>query len=194
MNAELLAGNIAAHWVQAGVLGRRGVDWRIRLLNLNEPARAGWPRCTLTLIAIVAVAARAAVASRWSRRSRWPSAAVDVAASWSTKCLTWRRFIEPRRCPRSIRRGRLWRSSSPASSCDCCGCFTASSGSRDSAGSARQSPPPAVASALEAELGVSRALHPADRRPRSVDVRIASTDGRASRRIRRARSRRSSAP
>ena len=51
MNAELFAGNIAAHWIQAGVLATSAVI-AIRLLNLNEP-RARLAALHLTLVAIV---------------------------------------------------------------------------------------------------------------------------------------------
>jgi TonB family protein len=51
MNVELLAGNIAAHWVQAGVIATSAL-LAIRLLNFNEP-RARLAALHLTLVAIV---------------------------------------------------------------------------------------------------------------------------------------------
>ena len=51
MTAEWLAGNIAAHWIQAGVLAVSALI-AIRLLNLNEP-RARLAALHVTLVAIV---------------------------------------------------------------------------------------------------------------------------------------------
>jgi TonB family protein len=51
MNVELIAGNLAAHWVQAGVLAASALI-AIRLLNLNEP-RARLAALHVTLLAIV---------------------------------------------------------------------------------------------------------------------------------------------
>lgn len=53
MNAELLAGNIAAHWIQAGILSAAAV-LAMRLLKLNEPS-ARLAALHLTLLAIVTV-------------------------------------------------------------------------------------------------------------------------------------------
>ena len=53
MSAELLAGNIAAHWIQAGILSASAV-LAMRLLKLNEP-RARLAALHLTLAAIVAL-------------------------------------------------------------------------------------------------------------------------------------------
>jgi TonB family protein len=53
MSAELLAVNIAAHWVQAGILSAAAA-LAIRLLNLNEP-RSRLAALHLTVIAIVAL-------------------------------------------------------------------------------------------------------------------------------------------
>jgi TonB family protein len=53
MNAETLAGNIAAHWIQAGILWASAV-LAIRLLNLNEP-RSRLAALHLTVIAIMAL-------------------------------------------------------------------------------------------------------------------------------------------
>jgi TonB family protein len=51
MNAELLVGNIAAHWLQAGTLAASALV-AMRLLNLNEP-RARLAALQLVLIAIL---------------------------------------------------------------------------------------------------------------------------------------------
>jgi TonB family protein len=51
MNAELLAGNIAAHWIQAGILSAAAL-LAIRLLNLIEP-RSRLAALHLTMIALV---------------------------------------------------------------------------------------------------------------------------------------------
>src|SRR5688572_7561597 len=53
MNAELLAGNITAHWVQAGALATSALI-AIRLLHLNEP-RSRLAALQLTVMAIVAL-------------------------------------------------------------------------------------------------------------------------------------------
>ena len=53
MSAELLAGNIAAHWIQAGLLSAAAA-LAIRLLKLNEP-RSRLAALHLTVIAIIAL-------------------------------------------------------------------------------------------------------------------------------------------
>ena len=53
MNAEMLAGNIAAHWVQAGILSLAAAV-AIRLLNLNESS-SRLAALHLTVIAIIAL-------------------------------------------------------------------------------------------------------------------------------------------
>jgi hypothetical protein len=51
MNAELLAGNIATHWLQAGTVAASALV-AMRLLNLSEP-RARLAALQLVLIAIL---------------------------------------------------------------------------------------------------------------------------------------------
>jgi TonB family protein len=53
MSAELVAGNIAAHWIQAGILSAAAA-LAIRLLNVKEP-RSRLAALHLTMIAIVAL-------------------------------------------------------------------------------------------------------------------------------------------
>src|SRR5687768_15553281 len=77
MNAELLAVNIAAHWVQAGVLATSALI-AIRLLNLNEPRS----RLAALHIAVVAIVVLPLV-QPWSVAepavlATTPAAAVDV--------------------------------------------------------------------------------------------------------------------
>ena len=151
MNAELLAGNIAAHWFQSGVLAVSAVV-AMRLLSLNEP-RARLAALHLVLVAIAFLPLVQPWRTDEPALQMSPSATTEAAvAAISAETpagngLVVASWIDPNRGVVAI----VW----PAFSSDCCGCSTASSGSRDSAAAALDVSPPAVAGDLEAALQVS---------------------------------------
>ena len=187
MNAELLAGNIAAHWVQAGVLATSAVIRRCGCSSLNEPRAR--------LAALHLDADRALPSCRWCSRGgpmnrhfeMSPAATTEAAvAAISAETpagdgLAAASWLDP------STRGVVAILVAGVAHATAVADLRRHPARADSVGGHWTSRRP-LSLALEAGCGVA-ALHSADRQSWPMDLRIVPADRRASSRIRCARPR-----